>query len=153
VTEAVHCTLVVRATPAAVFALVANPYRHPDIDGSGTVRGTVTGPERLTLGARFGVAMRYWGLPYRMRNVVTELVPDQLVAWRPLSGVIWRYTLRELPGDPVRTEITETWDPAGAAVPAALGLLGFPGRSRAAMEATLRRLQQLVEQPAARQAG
>ena len=51
----VHSSLTVQAPPAAVFAILADPRQHPRIDGSGTVQGTVSGPERLTLGSEFGM--------------------------------------------------------------------------------------------------
>ena len=34
----------VAAPPAEVFALLANPHRHHEFDGSGTVRQAVSGP-------------------------------------------------------------------------------------------------------------
>jgi hypothetical protein len=48
-----------------IFEILADPAKHPLIDGSGTVRDSLsTGPRRLALDARFGMRMRL-GLPYR----------------------------------------------------------------------------------------
>jgi uncharacterized protein YndB with AHSA1/START domain len=54
----VSASTVVAAPPDEVFALLANPHRHHEFDGSGTVRGAVSGPERLALGDRFGMSMK-----------------------------------------------------------------------------------------------
>ena len=41
------------ASPDAIFDLLADPSRHQEIDGSGTVKGTAEGSQRLADG--FGV--------------------------------------------------------------------------------------------------
>ena len=64
-----------RVIPAAadtIFDLIADPSRHRDIDGSGSVRRATGGPKRLKLGDRFGMAMRI-GVPYAMVSTVIEL--------------------------------------------------------------------------------
>ena len=62
----------VHAPAADVFALVADPHRHPDIDGSGTVRhAPVTGPTQLSAGATFTVAMKQYGVPYKITSTVS----------------------------------------------------------------------------------
>ncbi|MFB9745448.1 hypothetical protein ACFFOU_30410 [Pseudonocardia sulfidoxydans] len=43
----VTASTVVAAPPATVFALLADPHRHHEFDGSGSVRAAVTGPHRL----------------------------------------------------------------------------------------------------------
>ncbi|MGH3585060.1 MAG: SRPBCC family protein, partial [Pseudonocardia sp.] len=63
---------VLAAPPEVVFALLANPHRHHEFDGSGTVRRALSGPQRLALGDRFGMAMKI-KLPYRVTNRVVEL--------------------------------------------------------------------------------
>jgi uncharacterized protein YndB with AHSA1/START domain len=54
----VTASAVVAAPPAEVFALIANPHRHHEFDGSGTVQAAVSGPERLGMGDRFGMKMK-----------------------------------------------------------------------------------------------
>ena len=39
--------VLVAAPPEVVFAILADPRQHSRIDGSGTVRGSVSGPEQL----------------------------------------------------------------------------------------------------------
>jgi hypothetical protein len=137
---------VVHAGPSRIFALLADPANHPRLDGSGSVRASrSTGPRRLELGSRFGMDMRI-GLPYKIFNTVVEFEPDRLIAWRHFSGHRWRWQLRDLGDD--RTEVTETFDWSTARSPRAIELLGFPARNRKGIEATLRRLDELVSQPA-----
>lgn len=129
---------VVAASPGAIFDLLADPARHPELDGSGSVRGSLsTGPRRLELGARFGMRMRL-GLPYTILNTVVEFEEGRLIAWRHFSGHRWRWRLAELSGG--RTEVTETFDWSTARSPRAIELLGFPDRNRKGIEATLDRL-------------
>lgn len=133
---------VVNASPARVFELLADPANHPLLDGSGSVRASrSSGPRRLGLGDRFGMDMRL-GLPYKILNTVVEFEADRLIAWRHFSGHRWRWELRDL-GDG-RTEVTETFDWSTARSPRAIELLGFPSRNRRGIEATLRRLDELV---------
>jgi uncharacterized protein YndB with AHSA1/START domain len=127
------------AAPAdRIFDLLADPARHPELDGSGSVRSALpTGPGRLSLGARFGMRMRL-GVPYTILNTVVEFEEDRLIAWRHFSGHRWRWRLADL-GDG-RTEVTETFDWSTARSPRAIELLGFPARNRRGIEATLDRL-------------
>ena len=47
----------------AIFDVLASPAGHVEMDGSGTVRGVASGPERLRDGARFRMKMKL-GVPY-----------------------------------------------------------------------------------------
>jgi uncharacterized protein YndB with AHSA1/START domain len=127
------------AAPAdRIFDLLADPARHPELDGSGSVRASLgQGPGRLSLGARFGMRMRL-GVPYTILNTVVEFEEGRLIAWRHFSGHRWRWRLVDL-GDG-RTEVTETFDWSTASSPRAIELLGFPARNRRGIEATLDRL-------------
>jgi uncharacterized protein YndB with AHSA1/START domain len=143
----------VAAPPAVVFAIVADPRQHPRIDGSGSVRGAVTGPERLSQGARFGVAMRMFGLPYRIVNRVVEFEPDRRIAWRHFGAHRWRYELNPTPDG--GTVVTETWDASRyrSGWFRVLAAAGFPGRNREGITATLERLKQAAEADAGSDAG
>ena len=135
----------IAAPPEVVFAIVADPRQHPRIDGSGSVRGLVTGPARLSRGDTFGVSMRMFGLPYTTRNRVVELEPDRLIAWRHFGAHRWRYELE--PTDDGGTRVTETFDYSRyhPVVAAALRAAGFPERNRAGITATLVRLKDVAE--------
>ena len=129
-------TRVVPAAAADIFDLLATPARHAEIDGSGTVReprGSRT-PERLSLGATFGMSMR-WGLPYSILNEVVEFDEPRLIAWRHFAGHVWRYRLEPL--GPESTKVTEEWDPRPSRHSRATRLLGWPRRNARAIEQTL----------------
>jgi uncharacterized protein YndB with AHSA1/START domain len=131
-------TVVVAASPERLFDLLADPARHPLIDGSGTVRASREGsPQRLSLGATFGMDMRL-GAPYKISNTVVEFEENRLIAWRHFMGHRWRWQLT--PAGDGRTEVTETFDWSTARSPLVIHLGGFPKRNTAAIEKTLARL-------------
>lgn len=136
---------VVDAPPAVIFALLADPRRHPEFDGSGTVQAGLRAPQRLSLGAHFGMRMRL-GVPYVIRNVVVEFEPDRRIAWRHAGRHVWRY---ELEPDGTGTRVTETFDYGSALSPKVLELLRFPERNAEGIERTLPRLKALAEREAA----
>jgi hypothetical protein len=129
----------VPAPPAEIFALVANPHRHPELDGSGTVRDTpVTGPDRLSTGAKFSVGMKQLGLPYKITSTVTGFEEDRLVEWQHPMGHRWRWELEEIA--PGTTQVTETFDYTDARSPKVLELLGQPKQNAAGITKTLQAL-------------
>ena len=132
---------VIKAPPEAIFELLADPAMHPVLDGSGTVRHPREGnPGRLSLGATFGMSMRF-GLPYRITNTVVEFDEGRRIAWRHFGGHRWRYELTPVPcGEGQDTKVTETFDYSTARSPLALELLRYPQRNRKGMEQTLERL-------------
>ena len=132
----------VDAPPARVFDLLADPRRHPDFDGSGTVRSSVSGPARLSLGATFGVGMRL-KVAYRISNTVVEFEEDRRIAWRHVNRHRWRYELE--PTATGGTRVTETFDWSTALVPFLLDRSGFPAANARGIEQTLPRLKALAE--------
>jgi hypothetical protein len=137
--------IVVDADPTTVFDVLADPAQHRLFDGSGSVKGQMSGPPRLYLGAKFAMRMQI-GAPYLTRNRVVEYEEDRCIAWRHFARHIWRYELEPVDGG---TRVTETFDylPAPAAV--IYERLGLPGRNEQAIQATLQRLKVLVESRAA----
>ena len=67
----VSSTTVVEASPSTVFDILADPRQHSRIDGSGTVKASVSGPDRLEMGSSFGMDMKM-GAPYKIKNTVVE---------------------------------------------------------------------------------
>lgn len=126
-------TTVVPATPAAVFALLADPRRHPDIDGSGTLVELLDGPERLTLGAEFSVRMNA-GARYTVQNTVVEFVEGVRIGWRHRARHVWSYELAAVDGG---TAVTETWDGRAKRAPRLVAAIGMPRSAATAIEATL----------------
>ncbi|MDP9497022.1 MAG: SRPBCC family protein [Actinomycetota bacterium] len=134
-------TVEVQAPAAEVFALVADPRRHGELDGSGTVGETVEGPGRLTEDARFSVRMKQYGVPYRITSRVTELSEGRVVEWRHPFGHRWRWELTSV--SDASTRVTETFD--YSAVPSlqakVFELFKVPAQNATGIEATLHRLQ------------
>lgn len=127
----------VPAEPQEIFDLLADPAQHAVIDGSGSVRSaTSETPQRLSLGARFGMSMKM-GVPYSITNEVVEFDEPTLIAWRHMGKHVWRYRLRPVEGG---TEVTEEFDFRPAPSATVLKLMGAPKRNAKAIEATLDRL-------------
>jgi uncharacterized protein YndB with AHSA1/START domain len=115
----------VDAPPEQVFALLADPARHVEVDGSsmcvGCPTASITG-----VGQSFVMDMYRDGLgKYQVRNEVTEFEPGKRFAWRTnletsspeieafrgditLGGTTWAYSL-EPTGDG-KTKVTHTYD-------------------------------------------
>ena len=137
----VSVSRVIAAPPDVIFAVLADPAKHPLIDGSGTVRQAREGdPEHLELGSTFGMDMKM-GLPYRIKNTVVEYEPDRLIAWRHMGRHRWRYELTPVDGG---TEVTETFDWSTAMFPPGIEWMGYPRKHPVAMARTLERLDALV---------
>jgi hypothetical protein len=134
-------TRTIAAEPQQLFDIIADPAMHPVIDGSGTVQATRAGhPQRLSLGAQFGMDMKLTA-PYKITNTVVEFEEGRRIAWRHFNGHIWRYTFEPADGG---TKVTEEWDARRVWNRLLLRLMGFPQRNRAGIRATLQRLDEVV---------
>lgn len=134
-------SITIAAAPETIFEYLADPKKHSLIDGSGSLEGAVSGPERLELGAKFGMDMKRGpDIP----NRVVEFEENRLIAWRHVAPHRWRYELAETPEG---TRVTETWDATyhNGVARLMLGLLGYPKRSKRAIEETLKQLKQVAE--------
>jgi hypothetical protein len=145
------------AAPAdRLYALVADPLRHKEIDGSGSLIEAmdISSPGRpLRLGDHFSMSMDLRG-KYVMTSTVIEAVPGRRFAWqsRPhedsvkwrfvFGGRIWRY---EFEPDGDGTLVRESWDLSEEPL-RALVILGR-WAARGAMRRTLDRMAELVESP------
>ena len=103
--------IVINAPAEKIFAILSNPHRHKEIDGSRTIQENISGPDKLVLGSKFGMQM-HLGIDYRIRNTVVEYRENQLIAWRHLGRWIWRYELVNI--GPQQTQVTETFDASRA---------------------------------------
>ena len=143
---AISVSRVIPAPAQAIFDLLANPSMHPILDGGGTVKAPREGnPERLSLGARFGMDMQLGG-PYRISNEVVEFEEGKRIAWCHFAKNRWRYELEPVEGG---TKVTETFDPSTGRFPvAAIRLLGFYRRNAPAMEKTLENIENYLKEQA-----
>jgi hypothetical protein len=131
------------AAPAAdLYALVADPRRHHELDGSGTVRDNIKMPSKLLVGSKFSTSMRMFGVPYRITSTVTALEPNELVEWRHPLGHRWRWEFESL--SPTLTQVTETFDYRDTGLKNKLKYyerMGFRKANASGIEATLTRLR------------
>lgn len=140
---------VVAAPAEAIFALLADPDRHHEFDGSGTVRNASGGSRYLRLGSRFGMSMRA-GVPYSMMNTVIEYEEGRLIAWQTrapgvfgklIGGRIWRFDLEPRPNG---TLISESWDISEEAALSRPIVRRMARVTRRNMATTLERIQKIV---------
>jgi uncharacterized protein YndB with AHSA1/START domain len=128
---------VIGAPASQIFALLADPERHNEIDGSGTVRGAKESSQVLTLGSRFTMAMQS-GVPYSMVNAwQTRPAIAPLALF--VGGRIWRYELEPVAGG---TRVRESWDITNERVKAAVRPLR--SQTRKSMENTLARVEAVL---------
>ncbi len=99
--------IVIDSPAQQIFDLIADPRCHPLFDGSGTLQGSNSGPERLYLGAKFGMAMKI-KVPYRITNRVVAFDESRKISWCHLMKWTWSYELKDLGAG--RTEVTEIFD-------------------------------------------
>ncbi|CAN5785775.1 SRPBCC family protein [soil metagenome] len=137
------------APAEAIFALIADPARHREMDGSGTVQGAKGSKERLGLGSQFGMSMKM-GLPYSMVNTVIEYEENRRLTWQTrgpgpvgklVGGRIWRYELEPVDGG---TLVRESWDISEEAAVTKMGVKKLASKTEQNMAATLARIEEIV---------
>ena len=99
--------ITINASASTIFDLLANPGAHSSFDGSGTITQSISGPERLFLGAKFGMAMKI-KVPYRITNTVVAFDENKKITWCHLMKWTWSYELLELGNG--QTQVTEIFD-------------------------------------------
>jgi uncharacterized protein YndB with AHSA1/START domain len=146
---------VINAPPDEIFALLADAGRHASIDGSDSVNHASQASVPLSMGTKFGMAMRgrreTLFVPYHTNNKVIEYVPDRRIAWQTTAlrglfgGRIWRYELQAAPGDPDSTLVRETWDVSQDKQKPMITRGSIPQQTADGMRATLERIAKLLE--------
>jgi len=119
--EGVSATTVINASAEAIFALLADPEKHAEIDGTGWVREArdsepLTGADQI-----FRMSMYHPNHPdgtYEMANLVQVFEPPNAISWKPgmedrdgnltFGGWTWRYDLT--PSGPLRTTVRLSYD-------------------------------------------
>lgn len=131
---------VVPAPPGEIFEILADPRRHGEIDGSGSVRDAfIDAPERLFLGAQFGMRMKIV-VPYSMKNTVVEFEENRRIGWRHVGGHVWRYILEPVDGG---TRVTEEFDWSTNRAPLMLKVMRAKENNAASIEKTLGNLVEM----------
>jgi hypothetical protein len=99
--------ITINAPASKIFELLANPASHKLFDGSGTIQASISGPARLYLGAKFGMAMKV-KVPYRIKNTVVAFEENRKITWCHFMKWTWCYELVDLGHG--QTEVTESFD-------------------------------------------
>lgn len=143
---------VIQAPAAAIFALLADAGKHTAFDGSGSLNHSSQPSQPLSLGAKFGMAMRgrpeSLFVPYRTTNTIIEFEQDRRIAWKTtmvagvVGGRIWRYELTPTEGG---TLVRETWDVSQDRQRAMLKMGTMAKQTEDAIRATLARLAAVTE--------
>ncbi len=140
----------INASSDALFDVLSNPARHPELDGSGFVR-TDEGSNRIqATGDVFTMNMSgdHMGGEYQTENHVVGYSPNQLLAWRTAPagqeppGWQWVWELEAQGSD--ATLVRHTYDWSDVTDQDLLQKIGFPLVSQEQMEDTLVRLDQSV---------
>jgi uncharacterized protein YndB with AHSA1/START domain len=146
------------AAPAdQIFAILADPNRHTEFDGTDMLRGVASGEPISAVGDRFVMNMYFdhFGGPYTMDNHVVEFEPGRRIAWAPAAGddktgradaigePVGHRWVFDLAADGDATVVTETYDCSAA--PEQLQKAVNGGEHwRAGMDATLVKLEELA---------
>jgi hypothetical protein len=86
ITEQVTASTTVEAAPEEVFAVLADPSAHADIDGTGWVRASLDGDRITAAGQVFRMAMYHPDHPdkdYKIANRVEVFDEPRAIAWQP----------------------------------------------------------------------
>jgi hypothetical protein len=109
-----------------IFQILANPLRHPELDGSGMLREPVSTTMISGVGDVFVMKMYFSELgDYEMNNHVVDYEVDRRIGWEPEAGrghrdaapssqaeTRWghRWTYQLTPDGPDATIVTEIYD-------------------------------------------
>jgi uncharacterized protein YndB with AHSA1/START domain len=129
----------VAASPEQVFALLADPARHAEIDGAGMLRGLADGGPISGPGDTFTMNMNNEILDdYQVTNTVTVFEPARRIGWSPCGlagdnldrlgdmkpgGQTFTFELE--PNGSGGTTVTEVYDWSGVTDPQFKGLMPF----------------------------
>jgi hypothetical protein len=137
-----------------VFAVLADPSSHADVDGTGWVRGSNDQAPITAVGQVFRMAMFHEGHPdgdYVTANLVEVFDEPRAIAWRTgtesetgelsFGGWFWRYDLE--PAGVSATTVTLTYDWSGVG-PEVHEYLHFPPFPPEHLPSSLDHLAELV---------
>ena len=143
---------VINAPAGKIFALLADAGNHASFDGSESVNHASKKSVPLSMGSKFGMAMRgrkeTLFIPYRTSNTVIEYEPDRRIAWKTTAlgglfgGRIWRYELSPAEGG---TLVRETWDVSEDKQKPMITSGSMPKQTEQGIRATLERIAELLE--------
>ncbi|MCW2524010.1 MAG: hypothetical protein JWO63_2345 [Frankiales bacterium] len=133
------------ASGSALFAILADPRRHPEIDGSSMLVAAPDSQLIVGVGDVFTMNMHIPEIgDYQTENHVVEFEPDRRIAWmtagvgRPPSGQYWAWQIEplELGG----SNLIHTYDWSRVTNPKMLERVSFPRVPAADLQKTMDRL-------------
>lgn len=138
----VAATRFIPAPPDDIFNLLADPREHSRFDGSGTLQEVQSAPVRLSKGATFTMGMKI-GRRYHTKNTVVVFEENRAIAWHHFAQFVWRYDLVPSDGGTMVSESFDYSKPWGRLIER----FGWPARNLTSIEATLRRIEEIVTSP------
>ncbi len=144
----VHRTI--DASSDAVFDVLSNPHRHPDLDGSGFVRSLERGDRIAASGQQFRMNMagEHMGGEYQTDNVVSAFDENKMIGWKTAPagqeppGWEWLWELESEGAD--STDVTLTYDWSKVTDPEILKMVSFPLVSEQQLEDSVAKLAEAV---------
>ncbi len=148
----------INAPPERIFAVLADPGRHRELDGSDMLRGLDSGDAPVTaVGQAFVMNMNQDGIgDYQMRNEIVAYETDRRIGWAPsihppgsLSHIVGEvdvsghtYVWELEPTGDGQTKVTHIYDWSGVRDENALSF--YPRVSKEQMEGSLDRVATAV---------
>ena len=135
-----------------IFAVLTDPHRHVELDGSGFVRSLEKGDRIEKNGVQFRMNMvgDHMGGEYQTDNIVTGFDPNHLLAWQTAPagqeppGWEWVWELTSTGSD--TTDVTVTYDWSKVTDKELLSQLSFPLVPQEALETSLGNLAAATRQ-------
>ena len=131
-----------------LYAVIVDPTQHPQIDGSGMIRGAATTEKVTKVGDVFTMDMNQAAFgDYQADNHVVELEPDRKIAWATAGagqdplGHVWAW---EFTSEGTSTVVSHSCDWSGVTDEGLLAAINFPRVSAEQMASTIDRLVALA---------
>lgn len=140
----------IAATPKDIFAVISNPARHAEFDGSGQIVSDEKSDRVTANGQMFTMNMNaeHMGGDYQTDNHVVAYDENKLVGWKTAPagtqppGWQWVYTLEPVEQDSTRVSLTYDW--SDVTDPDLLAKNLFPLFDEEQLEGSLARLAALL---------
>lgn len=138
------------ASASDVFAVLSNPDRHVELDGSGFVQG-VDHADRITASGqsfRMNMTGDHMGGDYQTDNVVSGYEPGKLLAWKTAPAGTeppgWEWLWELDAQGPDTTSVSLTYDWGKVTDPDILSKVSFPLVTKDQLDDSLSALAQAV---------
>ncbi|HWF56847.1 MAG TPA: SRPBCC family protein [Candidatus Dormibacteraeota bacterium] len=139
--DSMSATTVINASAEAIFAVLADPAKHPAIDGTGWVVAALDSHPLTATGQIFRMSMyhpnrNHTDGNYQMANLVEVFDPASAISWKPgqeagdgtlrFGGWTWRYDLAPAGSSSTTVTLVYDWSAVPDPVRERLGFPPFP---------------------------